>query len=82
MIEIEERYHAAIAPPELLVVLRVDPEIAVQRKTEERPESVRARSAEVWNIDWRDSRVHIVDASQPEAEVARELKALVWSSLS
>ncbi|HLE98703.1 MAG TPA: hypothetical protein VI540_02310 [Gaiellaceae bacterium] len=82
MIEIEERYHAAIAPPELLVVLRVDPEIAVQRKTEERPESVRARGAEVWNIDWRDSRVHVVDASKPEDEVARELKALVWSSLS
>ncbi|MGH3066654.1 MAG: hypothetical protein ACRDOF_10195 [Gaiellaceae bacterium] len=82
MIEIERRYHAAIAPPELLVVLRVDPEIAVQRKTEERPESVRARGAEVWSIDWRDSHVHVVDASKPEDAVARELKALVWSTLA
>jgi len=82
MIEVEQRYHGSIAPPELLVVLRVDPEIAVQRKTEERPESVRARGAEVWNIDWRDSQAHVVDASQPEDAVARELKALVWSTLS
>lgn len=82
MIEVEQRYHGSIASPELLVVLRVDPEIAVQRKTEERPENVRARGAEVWNIDWRDSRTHVIDASQPEDAVARELKALVWSTLS
>jgi thymidylate kinase len=82
LIAIEERYHRSIASPDLLVVLRVDPEIAVQRKTEERPETVRARGAEVWNIDWRGSRAHVVDASQPEDEVARELKTLVWSVLA
>ena len=82
MIGVEQRYHRSIAPPELLVVLRIDPEIAVQRKTEEPPDSVRARGAEVWNIDWRDSRAHVVDASQPEDAVARELKALVWSTLA
>lgn len=82
MIGLEQRYHRSIAPPELLVVLRLDPEIAVRRKTEERPESVRARGAEVWNIDWRESRAHVVDASQPEDAVARELKALVWSALA
>lgn len=81
LITLEEGYHRTIAPPDLLVVLRVDPEIAVQRKTEERPETVRARGAEVWNIDWRGSRAHVVDASQPEDTVARELKALVWSVL-
>ncbi len=82
MIEVEQRYHRSIAPPELLAVLRVDPEIAVRRKTEERPDSVRARGAEVWNIDWRGSRAHVVDASQSEDSVARELKALVWSTLT
>jgi thymidylate kinase len=82
MIEVEHRYHRSIAPPEMLAVLRVDPEIAVQRKTEERPDSVRARGAEVWNIDWRGSRAYVVDASQSEDAVARELKALVWSALA
>jgi thymidylate kinase len=82
LIALEERYHRSIASPDLLVVLRVDPEIAVQRKTEERPETVRARGAEVWNIDWHGSRAHVVDASQSEDAVARELKALVWSVLA
>ena len=82
MIGIEQRYHRSISPPDLLVVLRLDPEIAVQRKTAESPDSVRARGTEVWNIDWRDSRAHVIDASQPPEAVARELKALVWSSLA
>ena len=82
MIRLEQRYHRSIAPPELLVVLKVDPEIAVKRKSGETPESVRTRGAEIWNIDWRDDRTHVIDASQPEEAVARELKALVWSTLA
>ena len=82
MIRLEQRYHRSIAAPELLVVLRVDPEIAVRRKTTESPESVRTRGAEIWNIDWRDAKAHVIDASQPEEAVARELKALVWSTLA
>jgi thymidylate kinase len=81
MIRIEQRYHHSIAPPELLVVLRVDPEIAVTRKRDENPNSVRTRGAEIWNIDWRETWAHVIDASQPEEAVARELKALVWSNL-
>jgi len=82
MIRLEQRYHRSIAPPELLVVLRVDPEVAVQRKTSESPDSVRTRGAEIWNIDWRDSRTHVINAGQSEDAVARELKALVWSALA
>jgi thymidylate kinase len=81
LIRLERRYHLMIAPPELLVVLRVDPETAVSRKSDERPDSVRARGAEVWSIDWRAAGVPVVDASQPEDAVARELKSLVWSVL-
>jgi thymidylate kinase len=82
MIRLEQRYHRSIAPPELLVVLKVDPEIAVNRKSGESPDSVRTRGTEIWNIDWRDERTHVIDASQPEEAVARELKELVWSILA
>lgn len=82
MIRLEERYHRAIEPAELLVVLRVDPETAVTRKVDESSESVRRRSAEVWAIDWRAAGAHVVDAGQPPESVARELKKLVWSAVS
>lgn len=82
MSRLEQKYHRSIAPPELLVVLRVDPEIAVARKTEERPESVRMRGAEIWNIDWHAEGAQVVDASQPQEAVAHQLKALIWSAIS
>ena len=78
---LEERYHRTILPPDLLVVLRVDPKIAAARKTDESPESVQRRGAEIWNVDWAGLGVDVVDASQPQETVARELKALVWSVL-
>jgi thymidylate kinase len=81
MARLEEKYHRSIAPPELLVVLRVDPDIAVSRKHEERPDSVRRRGAEIWNIDWRAAGARVIDASQPTEAVVRELKTLVWSAL-
>jgi thymidylate kinase len=82
MARTEERYHRSIEPPELLVVLRLDPEVAVSRKHTERSESVRKRGAEVWNIDWRASDAHVVDAGQPADAVLRELRRLVWSVLA
>ncbi len=82
MARAEERYHSSIAPPELLVVLRLDPEVAVLRKHTERSESVRRRGAEVWNIDWHASGAQVVDAGQPPDAVLRELKQLVWSVLA
>jgi thymidylate kinase len=82
MVALEERYHRSIALPELLVVLRVHPEIAVARKVDESPESVRARGTEIWSIDWRAAGAQVVDASQPPEDVARELRTLVWSTIA
>ena len=47
LVRASERYYQQISPPELLIMLRVDPEIAVQRKTDEDPASVRLRSSEM-----------------------------------
>jgi thymidylate kinase len=81
MVFLEKRYHRTILPPDLLVVLRVDPKIAAARKTDESPESVQRRGAEIWNVDWAGLGVDVVDASQSQEAVALELKALVWSAL-
>jgi thymidylate kinase len=78
---LEESYYQRIAPPEVLVVLRVDPEIAVQRRTGEDVVPVRERSLEIWGIDWRHTNAHIVDGGKPKAEVLAEVKSIVWSEL-
>ena len=78
---LEERYYRRIALPDLLIVLRVDPDVCVARKTDETAESVRARSSQVWICDWRQTPAHVVDAGRPQAEVLADLQALVWSQL-
>ncbi len=77
----ENRYYRRIMPPEIMIVLRVDPEIAVGRKFDESEESVRARSGEVWEIDWSQSSVDLIDASRSKEEVLSEIKRAIWSRL-
>jgi hypothetical protein len=77
----ERRYYRALTSPDVLVVLCVDPEIAVARKPDELPEFVRGRWREIWEIDWPAVPAHVVDAGRSMPEVLSEVKALVWSQL-
>lgn len=79
LVRLEESYYKPIVAPELIMVLRVDPEIAVQRRTGEDPNAVRERSTEIWKLDWEATDVHVIDASRSKADVLREAKALIWS---
>lgn len=81
LIKLEESFYHQIVSPELLIVLRVDPEIAVKRKTDEDADAVRRRSTEVWNINWEHTNAHVIDASQSAEDVLAEIKALLWSEL-
>ena len=78
---LEDRYYQQILSPDVLVVLRVDPAICVERKTDETSNSVRSRSEEIWNIDWCETRAHVIDASRSKSQVVSEVLNLVWSYL-
>jgi thymidylate kinase len=81
MIELEGKIYKSISPPDLLIVLRVNPEIAIQRKVDEEPLSVYARSEEIWNIDWQRTSAYVIDGNHSKAEVLSELKKVIWSKL-
>jgi len=81
LLKAEASYYGHIMPPDLLIVLKVHPEIAVQRKTDEPAEYVRARSLEVWELDLSETRAHILDASRQKSDVLTDLRSLVWSEL-
>jgi thymidylate kinase len=82
LIEAEQRAYAAIAPPDLLLVLRVDPDTAVARKRGVDPaEFVRPRSAEVFAADWAGTDAVVLDAGRPAAEVLERARAAVWARL-
>ncbi len=81
LVKIEKSYYQQVVLPELLIVLRVDPEIAVQRKTDEEASSVRRRSTAIWKLDWKDTGAMTIDASKSKGHVMAELKKLLWSEL-
>jgi thymidylate kinase len=77
----ERRYYRAITRPDVLIVLRVDPETAVARVPDEDSDFVRARWREVWAIDWTTVPAHVIDAGEPRRDVLSRLEALIWSEL-
>jgi thymidylate kinase len=81
LVKWEEKYYVPIRTPEILIVLRVDPDVAVQRKTDEDPTEVRLRSTEIWEMDWGSTPVHIVDGQQPASQVLSQVKSLIWAEL-
>jgi thymidylate kinase len=81
LVKLEESYYHQILLPELLMVLRLNPDIAVQRKTDEDSLSVHKRSTEIWKLNWENTDVHVIDASKSKTEVASEIKSLIWSQL-
>jgi thymidylate kinase len=78
---LEESYYQKMALPDVLVVLRADPETAVKRKTDEVEEEVRARSTEIWQIDWSQTSALVVDANRSKEEVLADVKELIWSRM-
>ena len=77
----EEYYYQQIKLPDLLIVLKADPEITVRRKTNETQASVRARSTEVWGLDWKKLSAFEIDANRSREEALSQVKALVWEHL-
>lgn len=77
----EKSYYEQIKAPDLLIVLKLDPEVAVQRKVDETAISVRARSSEVWNSDWVELSAFEVDGNKSKEEALSQIKAIVWEHL-
>jgi thymidylate kinase len=77
----EHRYYALMLPPDLLVVLRVSPHVAVARRHDAEPDAVHRRATEVFDVDWSMTAAIVIDADMPVADVHSEVSAAVWGAL-
>jgi thymidylate kinase len=78
---LEKQYYQRIQLPEVFVVLKATPEIAVERKVDEEADSVFARSKEIWDFDWDPTPALVVDANQAKTQVLSVLKKLIWTNI-
>src|SRR5882762_7074201 len=77
----ERRFYERMTPPDVVFLLRLDPETAVSRKPTEPADYVRKRAQLTADTDWSKSGARIIDASQGLPEVVATLKAELWSTL-
>lgn len=80
-LKVETNYYRRMMLPDLLIVLRVEPEVAVRRKTTESEHHVRVRSTELWEQDWTGTNAYVINASRPLDEVVSEAQSVIWSKL-
>lgn len=77
----EHRFYERITAPDLVFLLRVDPDTAVARKTDEPAAYVRERARLTCATDWSRSGALVIDATQPLPQVVATLKAELWRTL-
>ncbi|MGA9747260.1 MAG: hypothetical protein WBQ50_07400 [Nocardioides sp.] len=77
----EQRIYDQIQPPDVLVVLRLDPEVAVARRHDEPSRYVRARNTEVYDADWSGTGAVVVDATLPPEQVLDAVRRTIWERL-
>ena len=82
LVRVEAWLYDRIPPPDVVAVLLVDPERAVQRKRDEPATHVWRRSQLVKGSDWTGTGAHVVDANRSLREVVRDLKYLIWEAVS
>lgn len=76
--EWERQYYAQMPEPDLIIVLRLDPEVAVVRKPEDGEHYVRTRNQALWNLAWPERNSFVVDSALPLEEVKTLVQARVW----
>lgn len=79
--KLEAWWYRGISQPDQTLVLRVEPELAVRRKTTEPEDYVRARARRMWETDWSRANADVIDAGRPLEEVLADLRATVWAAL-
>jgi thymidylate kinase len=82
LVAAEQHCYAGITEPDLLLVLRVEPDTAVARKQGVDPaDFVRLRSAEVFAADWSGTDAVVLDAARPAQDVLAAARSAVWANL-
>jgi thymidylate kinase len=77
----EAAMYRRIRPPDLLLVVKVPPDIAVERRREQDGEYVTRRAQEVWDTDWEELGATVLDGRRSVEEVSEDGLRAVWARM-
>ncbi|WP_156464734.1 hypothetical protein [Aeromicrobium sp. Root495] len=77
---LERRWYEPIRGVDMLVVLRLDPSIALTRRAEDDAATLLLRSGEVWNGDWSGAGVHVFNTGESGVEdIRKSVLSAAWN---
>lgn len=80
--KLEQEYHDKINYSDMLFVLKLDPEIAIQRRPEDDADELRLRSGQIWNRDFSDyPNAVVVNTNDSFEVVERKILGEAWTNL-
>lgn len=77
----EQRIYDRIDPPDVVMLILVEPEVSLQRKPDHEEKVVRRKSQAVRELQPRGSRVVRIDGAPPREEVVLQVKSELWALL-
>ncbi|CAM3966133.1 hypothetical protein FLAN108750_02040 [Flavobacterium antarcticum] len=81
--KIEQRQYKNIKGIDLLVVLKLNPEIALKRRPEDNPDELRIRSGQIWERNWDFEYAITINTEHSNVQEVQEiLSAAVWDNLN
>ena len=77
---LEIKCHDSINKADCVIVLKLDPQIAIKRRPEDEPEELRRRSGSIWNFDFSNMDKFIqIDSSQSISKVEKDIFKVIWN---
>lgn len=81
--KLEKKIYSAIKGVDMLFVMKLNPEIALQRRPEDDPDELRNRSGQIWNNDWVAPFAHEINTGENNPEqVQNILLKKVWENFN
>ncbi|MEE9409161.1 MAG: hypothetical protein V3V28_13925 [Polaribacter sp.] len=79
----EKKQYQSIKGVDMLFVMKLDPEIALQRRPEDDPDELRIRSGQIWNNNWVAPFAYEINTGENNQEqVQNILLKKVWKNLN
>lgn len=80
---IEKKMHTMTEEVDALIVLKLDPMIALQRRSEDDPAELLIRSGQIWDKDFSQTpNAHVINTENSFAYVEERILKTVWASLN
>ena len=81
--KLEEKLYSSITDVDRMIVLKLDPQIAIKRRPEDDEAELLIRSGQIWEKDFSNMKnTYVIDTSNTFDYVEKQVLNIIWESLN